>query len=124
MNEKEFFIFLGNQFKDRIRVRFEKDKGEILDLIIQYEALINGKWAAIVRYDCAHGFFHRDLLHPNGDKEKKAIDQIRINLKLNKIKSTVVQSNVFSKVIGKYDYIFANPPYISKTKINKIQKSS
>jgi release factor glutamine methyltransferase len=57
------------------------------------------------------------------DKEKKAIDQIRINLKLNKIKSTVVQSNVFSKVIGKYDYIFANPPYISKTKINKIQKS-
>jgi len=74
VNEKEFFIFLGNQFKDRIRVRFEKDKGEILDLIIQYEALINGKWAAIVRYDCAHGFFHRDLLHPNGDKEKKAIE--------------------------------------------------
>jgi len=60
-----------NQFKDRIRVRFEKDKGEILDLVIRYEAMIYGKWAAIVRYDCAHGFFHRDLLHPNGDKEKK-----------------------------------------------------
>jgi hypothetical protein len=28
----------------------------------------------IVRYDCAHGFFHRDLMHPNGDKEKKVID--------------------------------------------------
>ena len=74
MNEKEFFIFLGNQFKDRIRVRLKKDKGVILDLIIQYEAMINAKWIPIVRYDCAHGFFHRDLLLPNGDKEKKAIE--------------------------------------------------
>jgi len=29
---------------------------------------------AVVRYDCAHGFFHRDLLHPNGDREKKIIE--------------------------------------------------
>jgi hypothetical protein len=74
VNEKEFFIFLGNQLNDRIRVRFVKKVGEIIDLVIQYEALINGKWIAIVRYDCAHGFFHRDILHPNGDKEKKVID--------------------------------------------------
>ena len=74
VNDKEFFIFLGLHFKDRIRVHFLKDKGEILDLVIQYEAIINGKWVAIVRYDCAHGFFHRDLLHPNGDKEKKVIE--------------------------------------------------
>jgi hypothetical protein len=74
VNEKEFFIFLGNQLNDRIRVRFVKKAGEIVDLVIQYEALINGKWIAIVRYDCAHGFFHRDILHPNGDKEKKVIE--------------------------------------------------
>lgn len=74
MNEKEFFIYLGNSFKDRVRLRFEKDKGEILDLVVQYDALVNEKWVAIVRYDCAHGFFHRDLLHPNGDKEKKVLD--------------------------------------------------
>jgi hypothetical protein len=74
VNEQEFFIFLGNQLNDRIRVRFVKKVGEIIDLVIQYEALINGKWIAIVRYDCAHGFFHRDILHPNGDKEKKVID--------------------------------------------------
>ena len=61
-------------FKDRIRVRFEKNKGAILDLIIQYETMINENWTSIVRYDCAHGFFHRDLMHPNGDKEKKAIE--------------------------------------------------
>ncbi len=34
-----------------------------------------------------------------------------------------IQSDIFNKVVGRYDYIFANPPYIPKTKINKIQKS-
>ena len=83
VNEKEFYIFLGNQLKDRIRVRFDKDKGIILDLIIQYETQVNGKWTAIVRYDCAHGFFHRDLLHPNGDKDKKAIEVPDLNYAFN-----------------------------------------
>lgn len=74
MNEKEFYIYLGNHFKGRIRLRFSINKGEITDLVLQYEAMVEEKWFAIVRYDCAHGFFHRDLLHPNGDKEKKIID--------------------------------------------------
>lgn len=74
MNEKEFYIYLGNHLKDRIRLRFRKDKGELIDMVLQYEALIDGKWFAIVRYDCAHGFFHRDLISPNGDKEKKLIE--------------------------------------------------
>ena len=74
MNEKEFYIYLGNHFNGRIRLRFSINKGEITDLVLQYEAMIEEKWFAIVRYDCAHGFFHRDLLHPNGDKEKKIID--------------------------------------------------
>ena len=74
MNEKEFYIYLRTLLKDRIRLRFEKDKGQILDLVLQYETIINKKWVVIVRYDCAHGFFHRDLLYPNGDKEKKVID--------------------------------------------------
>ena len=26
-----------------------------------------------MRYDCTHGFFHRDVLKPNGDTEKKEI---------------------------------------------------
>jgi hypothetical protein len=79
VNEKEFFIFLGIQMKDRLRLHFSKEKGKILDLIVQYEAQINENWVVIVRYDCAHGFFHRDLLHPNGDKEKKAIEVPDLN---------------------------------------------
>ncbi len=79
MNEKEFFIFLGDKFIDRIRVRFCKEKKEILDLVIQYEASYKGEWHAIVRYDCAHGFFHRDILKPNGEIEKKAIEMPDLN---------------------------------------------
>ena len=38
------------------------------------QAVMCHEWVAIVRYDCAHGFFHRDILYPNGKKEKKAIE--------------------------------------------------
>ena len=57
------------------------------------------------------------------DKDKKSIQQIKINLNINKLRGRVVQSDIFSNIKNKYNYIFANPPYIPKTKINKIQKS-
>jgi len=79
MNEKEFYIYLGSRLTDRIRVKFSKDGGVILDLVIQYEAFVKEKWQAIIRYDCAHGFFHRDTLKPNGEKEKKVIEMPDLN---------------------------------------------
>jgi len=68
------------------------------------------------------------------DKEKNAIAQIKINCKLNNIdkkRYKVIQSDIFkakpafAKSFGeaKYDFIFANPPYIAITRKNKIQKS-
>ena len=35
MNEKEFYIYLGDKLTDRIRVKFEKEKGLINDLVLQ-----------------------------------------------------------------------------------------
>jgi hypothetical protein len=74
MNKKDFFIYLGDKGTERIRFRFKTDKGEIIDLIVQFEVMTMDKWYSVVRYDCSHGFFHRDLLSPNGTKEKKVIN--------------------------------------------------
>jgi release factor glutamine methyltransferase len=56
----------------------------------------------------------------------KAVEQIKINLKLNKIKkgaAGIYKSDLFEKLKGrKYDYIFANPPYVALSRIREIQK--
>ena len=41
--------------------------------MVQYEAIIAGIWREIVRYDCAHGFFHRDMIYPRDKNEKQPI---------------------------------------------------
>lgn len=56
------------------------------------------------------------------EKDEKICEQIRKNLKLNKLKGKVVKTDVFSSVKGKFDYIFANPPYIPTSK-SLVQKS-
>lgn len=64
--------------------------------------------------------------------DKNFIKQIKINLKLNKIDSKrykVIQSDVFEsphlkfKCGDKYDYIFANPPYIALKNKHLVQNS-
>jgi len=70
MNEKSFLVLLGDDTADRYRLTCQIEKGQVIAFVLQYEALIDGEWRAIVRYDTAHGFPHRDLLHPNRAEEK------------------------------------------------------
>ena len=74
MRKIEFTSYLDVWKQNRIRVRLITENGDLQDVMFQYETLLNGEWIAIVRYDCAHGFFHRDVLSPNGDKEKQTIE--------------------------------------------------
>jgi len=60
------------------------------------------------------------------ENEKKLLQQIKLNLKKNRIlkkRFQVFHSNIFYEIYGKYDYIFANPPYIADGRIKRIQPS-
>lgn len=70
MNEKSFLVLLGDSIQDRYRFSCQTTKGRVAIFLVQYEAFIDGEWHAVVRYDTAHGFPHRDLLHPNQAEEK------------------------------------------------------
>jgi len=73
VKEISYQKFIGNSETEKLRMRIRTEKGKVLDMVVQYESFLNNKWTPIVRYDCSHGFFHRDVLYPNGEKEKQAI---------------------------------------------------
>jgi release factor glutamine methyltransferase len=72
-----------------------------------------------------------------GEIDKNLVKQIKLNLKINKIPAKrykVIQSDIFEKIKeksphlkfkcgDKYDYIFANPPYVAKKRKHLVQKS-
>ena len=80
MNEIEFIYPLSPDLEDRLRVQATKIGGKIVSFVVQYEALIQGKWGAIVRYDTAHRFAHRDILHPDGSVDKQPLNFPSLNL--------------------------------------------
>lgn len=46
------------------------EKGRVLHFAVQYETKIGDRWHPVVRYDTAHDFAHRDLIHRDGRVEK------------------------------------------------------
>jgi len=59
------------------------------------------------------------------DIDKRTIEQIEINLSLNKILKSrykIYKSNLFEKLQNKkYDFIFANPPYVAKERLEEVE---
>ena len=68
-----YFYYLSTEMVDRLRVSALKKKKKILGFTVQYEAKINNKWQPIVRYDTAHGFAHKDIIHSDGKTEKQPL---------------------------------------------------
>ena len=53
MKQIEFFSYLDAVEHNRIRVRLLTENGNLVDVMYQYETLLNENWVSIVRYDCA-----------------------------------------------------------------------
>lgn len=68
--EISFLYSLSPALQDRIRVIAVREKGDITSFMVQYEAVIREMWREVVRYDTWHGFAHKDVMHPDGTKEK------------------------------------------------------
>lgn len=73
MGNKEFTKGISPDGDERLRIKIIVRKGAITDIVVQYESKIMDKWHPLVRYDCSHGFFHRDILTPKGETTKQAI---------------------------------------------------
>jgi len=75
MGEREFLIYLDpGERQNRYRHHHVWEGNQILEFRIQFEALIDGEWHPIVRYDTAHGQPHRDLIHADGSETKEWFD--------------------------------------------------
>ena len=69
MTKKAFVKTISPSGKDRLRIKIETERRNVVDMVVQYEAKFGEEWHPIVRYDCSHGFFHRDVMFPGGKKE-------------------------------------------------------
>lgn len=83
MADKKFFKYLDEEGRERLRFRVITSKGKVIDIVIQYETYINNKWVPVVRYDCAHGFFHRDIMNPDGTQNKESISIDRLEIAID-----------------------------------------
>jgi len=82
--EKDYLMYLDTYNSNRIRVFGFTKHGNVKAITCQYETLMNDKWIAIIRYDCSHGqLFHRDVMMPNGEKEKQYIEIESMNEAFN-----------------------------------------
>ncbi len=70
MGETIYIIDLTPDGENRYRHRHILERKRIVEFSFQYEALIDDRWHAIVRYDTVHGFAHRDVMHPDETETK------------------------------------------------------
>jgi hypothetical protein len=54
----------------RLRCSYVRRRKTIEYLTVQLEIRIGDQWVAVIRYDNAHGFCHRDVLHLDGRQDK------------------------------------------------------
>lgn len=64
---KEFIVDLYPlDLSSQLRYRINTERGRVTGFVVQLEVEIDERLYAVVRYDCAHGQPHRDILDATG----------------------------------------------------------
>lgn len=64
---KEFIVDLYPlNLNSQLRYRINTERGHVTGFVVQLEVEIDERLYAVVRYDCAHGQPHRDILNAAG----------------------------------------------------------
>ena len=71
MAEKEFVIPYSNNA--RKRHYHQKKRGKVIKFVVQLEVKDKGKWKEVIRYDCTHGYAHRDSYNLHGNQSKEEL---------------------------------------------------
>jgi len=71
LEEKEYII----PYSENARKRHyhETAAGKVVKFMVQLETNYDGKWCEVVRYDCTHGFAHRDSFNLSGNSKKEEL---------------------------------------------------
>jgi len=92
---------------------FSKDKPDFGSLCLVRNSDVEGK---VLDLGCGYGLigisiakkFKVDVVM--SDVNKRALRLTKMNVKLNKVKAEVIESDLFSSIDGKFDTIICNPP--------------
>jgi hypothetical protein len=57
----------------RMRCSYKRRGKRITQYTVQLEIHLQDAWQPVVRYDNAHGFCHRDTIHPDGTQDKTTL---------------------------------------------------
>jgi len=69
--EKEYIILYSENARKR---HYHKTiSGKVVKFVVQLEGNHEGSWREVVRYDCAHGFAHRDSYNLSGSNKKEEL---------------------------------------------------
>jgi len=70
--EKTYLIRLGEGA--RKRHYHETERGQVVAFMVQLEVEVEESvWRAVLRYDCAHDFVHRDRYNVHGEQDKEEL---------------------------------------------------
>lgn len=64
----EYVVILADGV--RKRHHHETYRGTVTAFVVQLEMLVGDAWLPVLRYDCAHGFSHRDAYNRHGQQTK------------------------------------------------------